>query len=117
MRLDLGELVLHVIRVHSLDLLSRWRTEHLDDLHQLVDPTLSREQGLAQHQLCHNAVRRPDIYEIQTIRLNFGKPISAKVALTDIDCVVGRAKDELWRSIVSGADIANVWLAGDQDLR
>ena len=54
MRLDLGELVLHVIRVHGLDLLSRWRTKHLDDLHQLVDPTLSREERLAEHELRHD---------------------------------------------------------------
>jgi hypothetical protein len=62
MRLDLRELVLHVVGVHRLDLLARRCTEHLDDLHQLVDATLTREQRLAQHQLCHDTSRRPNIY-------------------------------------------------------
>ena len=61
MWLDLRELVLHVVRVHRLDLLPRWSPEHLDDLDQLVDATLSGEERLPQHQLRHNAAGGPNI--------------------------------------------------------
>ena len=37
MRLDLRKLVLHVVRVHSSNLLSSRCPQNLDDLHQLVD--------------------------------------------------------------------------------
>ena len=61
MRLDLRELVLHVVRVHSLDLLARRRTEHLDNLNELVNSALAGEQGLAQHQLRHDTASGPDV--------------------------------------------------------
>ena len=57
MGFDLWEFVLHIIRVHGLDLLPRRCPQNLDDLHQLVDTTLTREQGLAQHQLSHDTSR------------------------------------------------------------
>ena len=60
-RLDLRELVLHVVRVHRLDLLARRRPKHLDDLDQLVDTTLSWEERLPEHQLRHNASGGPDV--------------------------------------------------------
>ena len=79
MRLDLRELVLHVLQkssrttesifrtparesrpastthvgVHGLDLIPRWGTQDLDDLYQLVDTRLSREEGLTEHQFGH----------------------------------------------------------------
>ena len=56
-RFDLWELVLHIIRVHGFDLLPRRCPQNLDDLHQLVDAALTREQGLTQHQLSHDASR------------------------------------------------------------
>ena len=46
MRFDLWEFVLHIIRVHGLDLLPRRRPQNLDDLHQLINATLAGEQGL-----------------------------------------------------------------------
>ena len=52
MRLDLWELELRVVRVHLLDLLPGGRPQHLDDLHQLVDPAVPGEDRLAEHQLC-----------------------------------------------------------------
>ena len=61
-RLDLRELVLHVVRVHGADLVAGRRAEHLDDLNELVDTRLAREQGLAQHELGHHAASRPHIY-------------------------------------------------------
>ena len=56
-RFDLWELVLHIIRIHGLDLLPRRCPQNLDDLHQLVDAALTREQGLTQHQLGHDTPR------------------------------------------------------------
>lgn len=61
-RLDLGELVLHVVGVHGADLLAGGSSQDLDDLNQLVDAGLSLEQGLAKHELSHDASGRPDIY-------------------------------------------------------
>ena len=49
MRLDLWKLVLHIIRIHGLDLLSRRSAEHFDDFDELVDPAFAREEGLAEH--------------------------------------------------------------------
>ena len=60
-RLDLRELVLHVVRVHRLDLLPRRGAEHLDNLDELVDATLAWEQRLAEHELRHDTSRRPDV--------------------------------------------------------
>ncbi len=60
-RLDLGEFMLHVIGVHGLDLITRRRSEHLDDFHQLINSTLPRKEGLSQHQFCHDTSCGPDI--------------------------------------------------------
>ena len=43
--LNLGELVLHVVRVHRLDLLARRCAEDLDDLDKLVDPGRPRRSA------------------------------------------------------------------------
>ena len=61
MGFDLGEFVLHVVRIHGLDLFPGGRAQHFDDLDQLINPTLTWEQGLTEHQLGHNASRRPNI--------------------------------------------------------
>ncbi len=47
--LNLRKLVFHVVGIHRLDLLPRRRPQNLDNFHQLVDATLTREQGLAEH--------------------------------------------------------------------
>jgi hypothetical protein len=62
MRFDLRELVLHVIGVHRADLVPGGCSEHFDDLHELVNTRLAREQWLSQHKLCHNATSGPNIY-------------------------------------------------------
>lgn len=49
MGLDLGELVLHVIRVHSADLLAGWGSQNLDNLHKLVDTRFTGEKRLTKH--------------------------------------------------------------------
>ncbi|KAI3487957.1 hypothetical protein L1887_48040 [Cichorium endivia] len=95
MRSDLGELVLHVVGVHGLDLLARGRAEHLDDLDELIDAALAGEERLPLHELGHDAACGPDV---------------------DVGGVIGGAKDELGSSVVPGADVADVGLAGDEDL-
>lgn len=84
MWLDLRELVLHVVWVHRTNLVAGWGTENLDNLHQLVDSRLAREERLSQHQLGHNTSRGPNI---------------------DLGSVVGSSEDQLRRSVVSGANV------------
>jgi hypothetical protein len=43
MRLDLRELVLHVVGIHCADLVSSRCTEYFDNLHELVDARFTRE--------------------------------------------------------------------------
>lgn len=54
MRLDLGELVLHVVRIHGADLVASGRAENLDDFYELINARLAREQRLAEHEFCHD---------------------------------------------------------------
>lgn len=61
MRLDLRELVLHIIRVHGSDLITSGRAEDLDNFDKLIDARLSREQGLTEHELCHDTSSGPNI--------------------------------------------------------
>ncbi len=61
MRLDLRKLVLHIIGIHSPNLLSGWSTEHFNDFHKLINARLPREQGLSKHKFSHYATRRPDV--------------------------------------------------------
>lgn len=61
-RLDLRELVLHVVGVHGANLLPSRRAENLDDLDQLVNTRFTWEQRLTKHELGHDASRGPHIY-------------------------------------------------------
>ncbi len=61
MRLDLGKFVLHVVGVHSTDLLASWGPKYFDDLYKLIDARFSWEQRLTKHELCHNTASGPDI--------------------------------------------------------
>ena len=60
-RLDLGELMLHVIRIHGPNLVPGGSAKNLYDLHQLIDSRLTREKRLPEHQFCHDAPCGPDI--------------------------------------------------------
>lgn len=93
-RFDLRELVLHIIRIHSFNLLSRRRAEYLDNLHELIDTRLSWEQRLSQHQFRHHTTRRPDI---------------------DVSGVVCRSKDQLGRPVVPRTNIRYIWLSLDEN--
>lgn len=53
--------MLHVIRVHRLDLLTGRGTEDLDDLDELIDARLAGEERLSQHQLRHDTTGRPHV--------------------------------------------------------
>jgi hypothetical protein len=64
MRLDLRELVLHVVGVHGADLVPGGRSQNLDNLYQLVNTRLAWEQWLSEHQLRHDATCRPHIYRV-----------------------------------------------------
>ena len=46
MRLDLRKLELLIVGVHLTDLVSGWSAEDLDNLHELVHPTVTREYWL-----------------------------------------------------------------------
>ena len=46
MGLDLRKLELGVVRVHLLDLLARGRSEHLDNLNELINTRIARKYGL-----------------------------------------------------------------------
>lgn len=58
---DLWELVFHIIWVHGANLIAGWCAKDLDDLHELINTRLAGEEGLAKHELRHDAPRRPDI--------------------------------------------------------
>lgn len=61
MGLNLGELEFSIVGVHVTDLFVRGSAEDLDDLHQLVDSAVPREDGLSQKQLREHTARRPDV--------------------------------------------------------
>lgn len=73
-----------------MDLFFGWGTEDFDNLDKLVNTTLTREERLADKELCDDTADRPDI---------------------DGWCVVCGAKNQLRRSVVPRADIGNVLLA------
>ena len=51
MGLDLRKLELGVVGVHLVDLLACRRAEHFDDLNELIDATVAREDRLAEEEL------------------------------------------------------------------
>jgi hypothetical protein len=54
MRLNLRELVLHIVGVHCSNLFPSRCTQNFDDLDELVDTRLAREKRLAKHELGHH---------------------------------------------------------------
>ena len=117
MRLDLRELVLHVVGVHGADLVSGGCSQHLDDLYQLINARLAREQWLSKHQLCHDATCGPNIYT--QILAHTRTPLIQSTPCnqhTDLGGVVCRSKDQLGRAVVPGADVRHIRLILYQDL-
>eukprot|EP00967_Tisochrysis_lutea_P065811 scaffold85645_cov29-Tisochrysis_lutea.AAC.2 len=95
MGLDLREFVLCIVLIHRLDLVKGRRSQHLDDLDELVHTGLAREERHAQEELSEHAARRPHI---------------------DAASVVGRPEDELGCTVVARADVRNIGLSLDEDL-
>lgn len=95
MRPNLRELVLHIVGVHRLDLVARRGTQYLDDLDELINARLAREEWLAEHELCHDTSSRPHV---------------------NVGGVVCRTKDEFGCAVVSRANVRDVWLVLHQDL-
>ena len=60
-RLDLRELVLHVVGVHRANLVSCGCAENLDDLDELVNARLTGKERLPKHELSHDTAGRPYI--------------------------------------------------------
>lgn len=114
MRLDLWEFVLHIIWVHRLDLLTRGSSEHFDDLDKLINATLAGEQGLAEHQLSHDASCRPDIYHLD--KPQGERKIWCTWSRTDVCGVVGCAEDEFRSAIIPGTDIRDVGFTRNENL-
>lgn len=59
--LDLRELVFHVVRVHGANLLTGRSSEDFDNLNELVNARFAREEGLSEHQFCHDAASGPNV--------------------------------------------------------
>jgi hypothetical protein len=95
MGFDLGEFVLHIVWIHCFDLFSCRGPEDLDDFDQLIDATLTRKERLPEHELRHDTPGGPYI---------------------DVGHIVGGPKDELRGAVVTRANIADVGLAGHEDL-
>ena len=112
MGLDLRKLVLHVIRVHRLDLFSGGCAKDLDDLHQLIDTALTGEEWLAQHQLRHDATRRPYVCSGNTS----SAPRGFLSELTDVCGVVCSSENQLGCAVVPRANVTDVGLARDENL-
>ena len=118
MRLDLRELVLHVVGIHGTDLLARGRAQDLDNLHELIDARLPGKEGLPEHELGHDASGRPHVCEGRGLPVSESRQRKDKErpALTDLGGVVRGAKDQLRGAIVARADVRHVGLVRDQDL-
>jgi hypothetical protein len=58
---NLWELELGVVRIHVSNLVLGRSTEHLDDLHKLVNAILTRKNGLPEQQLGHHTTSRPHV--------------------------------------------------------
>lgn len=95
MRLDLGKLMFHIIGIHGPDLILGWGSENLNNLDQLIDATLTREDGLPEHELGHNTAGGPDV---------------------DGSSVVGSSEDEFRRAIIARANVRDIRLARHENL-
>lgn len=95
MRLDLWEFVLHVIRVHRLNLFAGGGAKNLDDLNKLINAAFAGEEGLAQHKLGHDTARGPYV---------------------NVGGIIGCPEYQLRRAVITRADIADVGFARNQNL-
>lgn len=123
-RLDLRELVLHVVGIHGPDLIPGRCSQNLDDLDKLVDARLAGEERLAQHELGHDAASRPHVCEIdQSARLSpeneqtkDDRGYRDVLWHTDFGSVVRSSEDELRSAVIPRTDVRDVGLVLDEDL-
>ena len=87
------ELKLRVAGVHAVDLVLGWCSQHFDDLDELVNARLTREERLADEKLSDNATDRPHI---------------------NSRGIVSGAEYQFWSAIVTRADVAHIDLTPDQ---
>ena len=106
--------MLHVIRVHGTNLLPSGRSQDLDDLDKLVDTRLSRKQRLTEHELCHDAAGRPDIWPNISASTSDDPPGRK---LTDLGGVICGTENQLRSSVVTRADVGDVRLIFNQYFR
>lgn len=78
-----------MIRVHHIHLVQSWSSQNFYDFHKLVHCALPRKQRFSSHHLSYDAPHAPYIYCV---------------------CVPLGSENEFWRSIISRADIAYVWV-------
>ena len=62
---DLRKLERRVRRIHGVNLLASRCAQHLDDLNQLVDAAVAREQRLAKHELTHHTTDGPHVDRVR----------------------------------------------------
>jgi len=59
--LDLRETILRVLRVHGQNLFTAGCAQDFDDLDELVDAALTREDGLSKHEFSDDTANGPNI--------------------------------------------------------
>lgn len=91
--LDLRESVLLVLGIHRKDLMSLWGSQNFDYLYKLINSRLSREDGLAQHELSNDTTHGPNI---------------------NLCCVLTVSEDKFWGPVISRANIRNVGFIGNK---
>ena len=65
--------MLHVVGVHGANLVSCRGSQNLDDLDELVDTRLTREQWLPQHKLSHDTAGRPYIWDARVSKSQYAQ--------------------------------------------
>lgn len=61
MRLDLRKPMFDITRIHGHNFLFARRAKDLDNLHQLINATVTGKEWLVQQQFGHDTTRRPDV--------------------------------------------------------
>jgi hypothetical protein len=93
--LDLRKFELNVVGIHGSYLFFGGRSKHLDDFHQLVDPRVSREKGLAEQEFRTHTSLGPNVNGRRVIR---------------------GTKNQLGGPVVARADVGNVGFSLDERL-
>lgn len=93
--LNTGKDEFAVLRVHLLNLFQSGGAQNLDDLHQLINAGVAREEWTAQQEFTDDTASRPHV---------------------NADSVLGGTKDQFWCSVVAGTDVGDVGFARHENL-